>query len=61
MKNKELAEDLENYRFPEHVEGKQLKNEPIKDGLHDHGCDALRYFFLNRFPIRQNSINFVSR
>ena len=56
-----LQEDLENYRFPEHAEGKQLKSEPIKDGLHDHGCDALRYFFLNRFPIRQNSINFISR
>lgn len=26
-----------------------IKEEPLKDGLHDHACDALRYFFVNRF------------
>lgn len=25
------------------------KEEPLKDGLHDHLCDAVRYFFVNRF------------
>jgi len=35
--------------------GLQLKNpdwvkeEPVKDGIHDHLCDAIRYFFINRF------------
>ena len=56
-----LAEDLENYRYPEHKEGKDLREIPIKDGYHDHGCDMLRYFMLNRFPIKQQGIKFVDR
>ena len=36
-----------------------LKLDPIKDGYHDHGCDMIRYFFINRFPIRQQGINVV--
>ena len=34
---------------------------PVKDGYHDHGCDMLRYFLLNRFPIKQQGIKFVDR
>ena len=56
-----MAEDLEGYRYPEHKEGRDLKELPIKDGYTDHGCDMLRYFFLNRFPIKQQGINFVGR
>ena len=56
-----LAEDLEGYRYPEAKEGKDLKPEPLKDGRSDHSCDALRYFFLNRFPIRQREIGVISR
>lgn len=26
-----------------------IKEEPLKDGIHDHMCDAIRYFFVNRF------------
>ena len=26
-----------------------IKEVPFKDGLHDHACDAVRYFFVNRF------------
>jgi len=51
-----IAEDLENYRYPEHQEGKDLKPDPLKDGFHDHGCDMLRYFFINRFPIKQQEL-----
>ena len=51
-----LAEDLENYRYPEAVENKDLKPEPLKDGRHDHGCDMLRYFFINQFPIKRNNL-----
>tara|TARA_Y100000593_G_scaffold85566_1_gene162819 strand:+ start:161 stop:1483 length:1323 start_codon:yes stop_codon:yes gene_type:complete len=51
-----IAEDLENYRYPEHTEGKDLKAEPLKDGFHDHGCDMVRYFFINRFPIKQQEL-----
>tara|TARA_Y100001938_G_scaffold150341_1_gene240812 strand:+ start:258 stop:1568 length:1311 start_codon:yes stop_codon:yes gene_type:complete len=56
-----IAEDFENYRYPEAGEGKDLKPEPIKDGRHDHGMDMVRYFFLNRFPIRQRELGVISR
>ena len=56
-----IAEDFENYRFPEAVEGKAISNNPIKDGYNEHGCDAFRYFILNRFPIRSNFIGRISR
>ena len=51
-----IAEDLENYRYPEHKEGKNLNPEPLKDGYHDHACDMIRYFFINRFPIKQQEL-----
>ena len=35
---------------------KHLKPEPLKDGRHDHGCDMLRYFFINQFPIKRNKL-----
>ena len=47
-----IIEDLESYRYPDNKEGKELKDTPLKDGLHDHGCDALRYAIINKFPIR---------
>ena len=56
-----IAEDFEGYRFPEAVEGKSISNNPIKDGYYEHGCDAFRYFILNRFPIRSNFIGRISR
>ena len=51
-----LAQDLENYRYPEAIENKDLKPDPLKDGFHDHGCDMLRYFFINQFPIKRNKL-----
>jgi hypothetical protein len=60
-KCKGLAKDLENYRYPEHKEGTDLKLDPLKDGYHDHGCDMIRYFFINRFPIRNNQLEFIAR
>ena len=56
-----ICEDLESYRYPEHKEGSDLKLLPIKDGYHDHGTDSLRYFFINRFPIRNNKLEFSKR
>ena len=38
------------------LEGADLKQEPLKDGFHDHGCDMIRYFFINRFPIKQQQL-----
>ena len=48
----EIMKDLENYRYPEPKDGADLKPEPLKDGYHDHGCDMIRYFFINQFPIK---------
>ena len=56
-----IMEDFENYRYPEAVEGKHLQADPLKDGYHDHGCDAFRYFIINRFPIKQREIITVKR
>ena len=51
-----LASDLENYRYPDHKEGSDLKMQPLKDGYFDHGADAFRYFFINRFPVRRKQM-----
>ena len=51
-----IIEDLESYRYPDSKEGKELKDTPLKDGVHDHGCDALRYGIINKFPIRNFKI-----
>ena len=56
-----VCEDFENYRYPEHKEGSDLKKLPVKDGFHDHGMDAVRYFFINRFPIKNNKLEFAKR
>ena len=56
-----MMEDLENYRYPEAKEGQDLKPEPLKDGYHDHGCDMLRYFFINQFPIKNRQFKVRTR
>lgn len=56
-----IAEDFENYRYPEHKEGYDIKEMPIKDGYHDHGMDMTRYFFINRFPIKRHKMRFEKR
>ena len=48
-----IIEDLMSYRYPEHKDGTPLKNIPLKDGVHDHGIDALRYGIVNKFPIKE--------
>ena len=47
-----IIEDLESYRYPEAKENFALKPLPLKDGYSDHGNDSLRYFLVNKFPIR---------
>lgn len=56
-----IVEDLESYRYPEHKEGSNLKNEPLKDGYHDHGADSLRYGICGRFPIRKQKYKVSKR
>ena len=56
-----IMQDLENYRYPEAKECQDLIPEPLKDGYHDHGCDMVRYFFTNRFPIKQREFKVRTR
>ena len=51
-----IIEDIESYRYPESKDGANIKEAPLKDGMSDHGCDALRYFFINKFPIKNSKI-----
>ena len=57
----QIMKDLENYRYPEPKEGADLKPEPVKDGYHDHGCDMIRYFFINQFPIKNREFKVRTR
>ena len=52
-KCKGIIQDIETYRYHDEKEGHALKDVPLKDGLSDHGMDALRYFLVNMFPIKQ--------
>jgi|TARA_R100000084_G_C4649057_1_gene148555 hypothetical protein len=42
----------QNYRYPENRAEQAVKEEPLKDGVHDHVNDALRYLICNLFPIK---------
>ena len=56
---KGIQEDLESLRYPESTG--DLKPDSLKDGYHDHGCDMVRYFFINRFPIKNREVNIIRR
>jgi len=57
----DVIEDFEEYRYPESEDGKPVKEEPVKDGHHDHGNDAFRYFIINRFPMRNTEMKRIQR
>ena len=57
----EVIKDFGEYRYPETMDGKPIKEEPIKDGYHDHGCDAFRYFITNRFPMKNKVMKRIQR
>lgn len=40
---------LRGYTYERYFKSDMVKEEPQKDGIHDHMCDAIRYFFVNRF------------
>lgn len=43
---------LENYHYPEPIEGHPVSEEPEKDGVNDHPMDALRYYCTYRYTRR---------
>jgi phage terminase large subunit len=50
-----LIQAFEMYRYPD-PKGDIQSEQPLKDGISDHWIDALRYFFLNRFPVQTTSV-----
>lgn len=60
-KCKGVISDFENYRYPNDKADSALKEEPLKDGLHDHSMDAIRYFFINKFPIKNREVTQTER
>lgn len=50
---KDTIRSLTGYTYAKHTQKYEtIKEEALKDGIHDHMCDAIRYFFVNVF--RQN-------
>lgn len=45
---KNALRSLTGYAYADQDRG-EFKEEPLKDGEHDHMCDAIRYFFVNEF------------
>ena len=56
-----IIEDFQNYRFSEALDGRPLKNDPVKDGYNEHGNDAFRYFITNRFPMKNQKLQRIKR
>jgi hypothetical protein len=42
-KERGLCKSLGAYRYPDLKNGKPISDQPLKDGMHDHFCDAARY------------------
>jgi len=51
----EIQEDLEFLRYEKGGE------KSVKDDYHDHSCDMLRYFFINRFPMKNRAVKLRGR
>lgn len=43
-KKRGIVKDLAAYRYPEDKDGRAISDIPLKDGVTDHYCDAVRYF-----------------
>jgi hypothetical protein len=54
----EFITDLEGYRYPEKKNelSNQPKEEPLKDGRFEHGCDCLRYGCVNLAHLFKNFV-----
>lgn len=42
-KKRGITKDLSSYHYPDPKDGRAISDEPVKDGVTDHSCDALRY------------------
>ena len=46
----ETIRSFNGYQYNSNKDGK-VKEEPLKDNIHDHACDCVRYFFVNKFDL----------
>lgn len=46
---REAVRSMMGYTYTKKDGSEVVKEEPFKDGVNDHMCDAIRYFFVNRF------------
>jgi PBSX family phage terminase large subunit len=47
---KESIRSMTGYTYEANKQNdKIVKEEPLKDGINDHACDAIRYYFVNKF------------
>jgi len=58
-KCKGSIKSYDNYRYPERKEDQRVKEEPHKDGIHDHSADQLRYFIVNFWPIKRRTAGVI--
>jgi hypothetical protein len=42
-----VVKDFEGYAYPDVKDGRPVSDQPLKDGLHDHGMDGWRYLAVN--------------
>ena len=47
-KDRGIIRSLGNYSYPEVKDGRAVTDIPLKDGVTDHDCDALRYWSIGR-------------
>ena len=52
---------LTTYRYPEQKDGRPVSDIPIKDGVSDHACDAVRYYVTNVDEAKVGYRQFVVR
>lgn len=45
----ETIRSMRGYSYDKSERSDVVREEALKDGVHDHACDAVRYFFVNRF------------
>lgn len=57
---KETIRSFQGYQYAISKD-KQAKEEPLKDGIHDHMPDAVRYFFVNRFDLAKYVADFPNQ
>lgn len=56
-----LISDLKSYRYELDKDNKPLKENPLKDGVSDHGIDSLRYLLVCHYPIKNQKLRVIKR